>query len=152
MIDFLSKLKGIAFLLAIFVVWLVFIVFTPFGWFQVVLVIICLVVNGLMRLIDFATRRFWWYGIFILLSMAFQHWIKSWCFTLWLSNDQYINTLFGGREDHSISGRVGVRALANQKVALVMEKIINFPFYVIFGQRDHCRQSIEWDEVPAWQR
>lgn len=147
MIDFLSKLKGVAFLLAIVVVWLVFIVFTPFGWFQVVLVILCLVVNGLVKLVKFTTRRFWWHGLIILRPLGFQHWLRSWCFTLWLSNDQYINSIFWGREDHSISGRVGVRAIAKQKVALVMEKIINAVFYAVIGQRDHCRQSIEWDEV-----
>jgi len=59
--------------------------------------------------------------------------------------DQFFNVLvFNGRPDHTISGRVGYFAIKGEKWALYWEKIINTLF---FWQADHCRKSIEWDEM-----
>lgn len=66
-----------------------------------------------------------------------------------ISIDQFANVLLGGDEDHTISGRVGYAAIQGKRWALIMEKIINTLF---FFQEDHCRKSIEWDEVRKIER
>lgn len=147
MIDLLGKCKAVLLLLAIVVVWLVFIVLTPFGWLQVVLVKVCFVVRWAVKGLKVLTRRFKWHGLFMLKVSAVMHRLNDWCFTLWLSNDQYINSVFFGDEDHSISGRVGSLAMQGSRTALVMEKVIDFIFFIAIGQRNHCRQSIEFQEV-----
>ena len=58
--------------------------------------------------------------------------------------DQLFNAVLGGRPDHTISGRCGYHAKNGKKWAIVCEKIIDTLF---FWQKNHCRESIEWDEV-----
>ena len=60
--------------------------------------------------------------------------------------DQLFNVAFlDGSEDHTISGHVGYMALTTgKKKWLVAEYIINKIFWF---DRDHCRNSIELDEV-----
>ena len=71
---------------------------------------------------------------------------KPYYWRLMLALDQLFNVLLlNGNEDHTISGRVGYKALTtNAWYWLVLEKIINTIF---FFDKDHCRSSIEWDEV-----
>ena len=53
--------------------------------------------------------------------------------------------LLNGSEDHTISGRVGYKALTTQKKRwLYAEKFINTLFWF---DKDHCRESIEYDEI-----
>lgn len=65
---------------------------------------------------------------------------------LLLTIDAFFNVLIlDGSEDHSISGRVGYEALTTgKKNWLRAEKAINTLF---FWDKDHCRNSIEWDEI-----
>ena len=65
-------------------------------------------------------------------------------FRVLIALDQFGNALLGGRPDHTISGRVGYYALKNKQWALNAERVINTLF---FWDKDHCRRSIEWDEV-----
>jgi len=63
-----------------------------------------------------------------------------------IAMDQFLNVLFlNGSEDHTISGRVGYKALTIGSWGwLLAEKVINLVFWF---DLDHCKNSIEWDEV-----
>ena len=63
-----------------------------------------------------------------------------------LALDQFFNVLLlNGSEDHTISGRVGYKAMTTGKLRwLIAEFIINTLF---FFDPDHCRTSIEYDEI-----
>ncbi len=71
---------------------------------------------------------------------------KSYTLRLMISIDQFFNVLLlNGSEDHTISGRVGYKALTTQKKRwLYAEKLINTLFWF---DKDHCRESIEYDEI-----
>ncbi|GEK08949.1 PH domain-containing protein [Pseudoalteromonas peptidolytica] len=60
--------------------------------------------------------------------------------------DQLANVVFlNGSEDHTISGRVGHKAKTTNKwYWLALEKFINILF---FFDKNHCRRSIERDEL-----
>ena len=60
--------------------------------------------------------------------------------------DQLLNVvLLNGSEDHTISGRVGYKAMTTKKRRwLILEKVINTLFWF---QPNHCRLNIEHDEV-----
>lgn len=152
MIKLIAQLKGVFLLLAVVLVWGLFIFDTYFGYFQLGMVGLCLLFKGVTYPLVFFTRRYAWHNLFMLKFNKIKHQLNSWCFTLWLSNDQYINSVFKGLEDHSISGRVGYLAMQGNKSALVMEKIINLGFFLATGQRNHCREAIEWDEVKLCQK
>lgn len=58
--------------------------------------------------------------------------------------------LCGGEKpsaDETISSKVGRYAIEGNKVALFLEKPINFLF-ALLGDENHCRKRIEWDELP----
>jgi len=42
--------------------------------------------------------------------------------------------------------------MKGNKTAQLMEKVIDGLFYLAIGQRNHCRESIEWDEVKTCQK
>jgi hypothetical protein len=71
---------------------------------------------------------------------------KSYGLRVLIAIDQLLNVVFlNGSPDHTISGRVGYKALTTQKKGwLIAEKAINTLF---FFEKDHCYNSIEWDEV-----
>lgn len=71
---------------------------------------------------------------------------RSYLFRLLVAIDQLFNVLLlNGSEDHTISGRVGYKALTVGSWRwLALERVINTIF---FFDPDHCRNSIEWDEV-----
>ena len=70
----------------------------------------------------------------------------SYWLRLLVSIDQFFNVLLlNGSEDHTISGRVGYKAMTTKKRRwLILEKIINTLFW---SQPNHCRRNIEYDEV-----
>jgi len=65
--------------------------------------------------------------------------IKKYIHNILISLDQLVNTLLGGDPDETISSRVG-KNYDNS----IIEKMINFLFSS--RQKDHCSESIEWDE------
>ena len=73
---------------------------------------------------------------------------KPYLWRLLIALDQFFNVLLlNGSEDHTISGRVGYKALTTGKMRwCVLEEIINFIF---FFDDDHCYNSIEFDEIRA---
>ncbi len=46
-----------------------------------------------------------------------------------------------------LSSVVGKAALRGGWFALACERVIDWLFLNLAGERDHCRDSIEWDEV-----
>lgn len=71
---------------------------------------------------------------------------KSYILRVLIAIDQLFNVVFlNGDEDHTISGHVGYMALTEGKwYWLLAELAINTLF---FFDKDHCKNSIEWDEV-----
>lgn len=130
----LANFKAVTLLFLVFIVWLAFIVM-PFGWYQLFMIFPSMLARGIAKVIPHEKIQ------------LFRNWIGNYTFKLWVSNDQYINSVFGGNEDHTISGRVGFYAIKGNPVALVMEFVINLIFWVAVGQKNHCRDSIEWDEM-----
>ena len=63
-------------------------------------------------------------------------------FIILLALDQLVCGVIWLRPDHTISGEVGYAALNNKAWALYAEQVID----MIFGT-NHCRKSIEWDEI-----
>lgn len=76
---------------------------------------------------------------------------KSYAKRLLVSIDQFFNVLLlNGSEDHTISGRVGYKALTTKKRGwLIAEKVINTLF---FFEPDHCRNAIEYDELTELEK
>jgi hypothetical protein len=70
--------------------------------------------------------------------------MKLYILRVLIAIDQLINTLLGGYPDHTISGRVGYAAFKGNKLAKILEKCINLLFWF---DKNHCFNSIEWDEV-----
>jgi hypothetical protein len=64
----------------------------------------------------------------------------------WLWQDQGVNVLFLGSADETISSRVGVLFLLGSKTAVGVRWVIDLGFYVAIQQIDHCIASIEFDE------
>jgi hypothetical protein len=70
--------------------------------------------------------------------------MKQYILNILIGLDQFVNAILGGLPDHTISGRVGYAAMRGNKIAILLEKLINLLFWF---DKDHCRRSIEWDEV-----
>ena len=70
---------------------------------------------------------------------------KSRLLRLLLTVDAFFNVLIlNGSEDHTISGRVGYKALTTKKKRwLIAQSFIN----AIFFNKTHCYDSIEYDEI-----
>jgi hypothetical protein len=78
--------------------------------------------------------------------------LRPYRYRLWIGQDQLVNVIHNGDPDHTISGRVGHMSLQGSKTAAVMERIIDWMFYVAIKQEQHCRKSIEWDIIKRPKR
>lgn len=68
--------------------------------------------------------------------------MKKYLFNIALSLDQFINTLFGGDPDESISSRMGKHLAAHD-----MCPFCNWLCGILnYFQKDHCIKAIERDE------
>jgi hypothetical protein len=65
---------------------------------------------------------------------------------IWIGQDQMVNALLFGNPDITISSRIGYHAKRGSKTALAMEKVVDWLFYKIAGEKNHCRTHIELDE------
>jgi hypothetical protein len=72
--------------------------------------------------------------------------LKGWAYNLIISQDQTVNAIHGGNMDTHISGRIGFHAKRGARVALHMERPVNLIFLITDGQKNHCRNAIEFDE------
>lgn len=71
----------------------------------------------------------------------------AWLKRVLIAFDQCWNAIFNGNEDETISSRVGKMAECGSRLGIALEGLIDCIFAVLFGQRDHCRASIERDEL-----
>ncbi len=78
--------------------------------------------------------------------MNTNHNSSSYILRVLIAVDQLVNVLFlNGSPDHTISGRVGYKAMTTSKARwLWAEKFINTLF---FFEPNHCRRVIERDEI-----
>ena len=58
--------------------------------------------------------------------------------------DQLASGIIFLKPDHTVSGEVGYAEYCGKKWGVVAALIINA---IIFWHRNHCYESIEWDEV-----
>ena len=68
----------------------------------------------------------------------------NYLFRVLMSLSQLLNTILGGRVDHTFSGRVGRAAEEGKTWGKIMAEIIDTLF---FFDPDHCARSIERDEL-----
>ena len=73
--------------------------------------------------------------------------MKRYLLNLLIALDQGGNAFFGGSPDETISSRVGRAALREVRGAQTLRSIIDWLFLNLTGERDHCANSIEWDEA-----
>lgn len=68
--------------------------------------------------------------------------IKKYLWNIAISFDQFINTLFGGDMDETISSRMGKHLVKHDRCpfCLFLCKLLNYI------QKDHCVKAIEVDE------
>ena len=72
--------------------------------------------------------------------------LKRYTWGLWIGQDQLVNAILKGNPDITISSRVGYMSLNGSKTARSMEIVIDWLFYKIAKQQNHCFVSIEKDE------
>lgn len=73
--------------------------------------------------------------------------MRRWGLSFWMWTDQGVNVLLGGNEDVTVSSKVGYKAEQSSKTATAMALVINFFWYLGTGQKNHCINAIERDEV-----
>jgi hypothetical protein len=67
-----------------------------------------------------------------------------------LGLDQLANVILAAdNPDETISSSVGRKAAAGRRWAIAAEGMIDALFAVLFGQRHHCANNIELDEIAA---
>jgi hypothetical protein len=70
--------------------------------------------------------------------------LGAYFFNILYSLDQLANTLIGGNPDETISSRAGKGRLRGSVFWTISANIIDVLFLPF--ERDHCFNSIEWDE------
>lgn len=73
--------------------------------------------------------------------------VSKYALRILISIDQFLNTVTGGNPDETISSRIGKAAIRGNRLAHVIERIIDWIFERLTGQAGHCRANIEWDEI-----
>ena len=116
----MAKAKAAIILIAVLVVWAALLLLTWRGWYQ----IFCTI------------------AAFVSKHDA----VKAYNYKLWLAQDQDVNVIFNGSEDETISSRIGAAYLNGSKTAVGVRFIVDLLFYVAIQQKNHCIESIEWDE------
>lgn len=117
------------------------------GYVKIILV-------GIIWILTLITSLKGWYKIVCLLLAIilppYRIWAKDYLNAIFLSDDQDIYTLIGGKNaDVTISDRVGRECIKLEQQGIFKsewhqaEKVINTVF---FWQPNHCRISIESDE------
>jgi len=104
-----------------------------------------IILIGILWVLSVVTSLKGWYKILIAFISIFIVKLRPYALKIWISDDQDMNAILNGNEDHTISGRVGYMAWKYKtKEWLRAQKIINTLFWF---QKNHCYNSIEWDEV-----
>ena len=93
------------------------------------------------------------FQLFITIAPIWHRGLRNYRYRFWIAQDQYVNVILGGNPDVTISSKVGYMALQGSRTAQIMERVIDWIFYVAIGQKNHCFESIELDERHnTWQR
>lgn len=72
--------------------------------------------------------------------------LKRYVWGLWIAQDQKVNAILGGNPDVTVSSKVGYLSTNGSNTARLMEIVIDWLFYKLAGQLNHCFASIEHDE------
>ena len=115
----MDNLKAKLFLLGIALVWFLLIVGTWRGWYQTIITLLAIPFKGL----------------------------RGYRYSLWIQQDQDVNTIFKGNPDVTVSSKLGYLSEQGSKTATLMARVVDKMFLIAVGQEDHCRSSIERDEV-----
>jgi hypothetical protein len=89
--------------------------------------------------------RGWWQILITIIAIPYKP-LRGYRYRLWISQDQDVNTTFGGNPDVTVSSKVGYMAEQGSGTAKAVAKVIDLLFFIAVGQRDHCTVSIERDE------
>ena len=125
----MDKIKAYLFLISITLVW----VSSAFFKFDV-------------PFTDFTIWGWHLYLIATVFRFSKQPKLERWGTSFWMWTDQGVNVIHCGNEDVTVSSKVGYRKLNGSKTALVMAAVIDFWWYVVTGQKNHCVGAIEHDE------
>ncbi len=109
--------------------------------------VMALVLVALVWLAETLLTPVGWYRLAITIIAQRYRKVRGYAFDLWIASDQHINAVFGGTPDTTISGRVGHYAMQGRAGYIVAERIIDMLFYIAVRQKNHCRSSIESDEI-----
>lgn len=83
--------------------------------------------------------------------------LAAWVVEILVGIDQLAHVVLGGPKfllwggpcpsaDETISSKVGRQAMNGKRWAIVAEFVID-GFFRLLGERGHCRNKIEWDEL-----
>lgn len=75
-------------------------------------------------------------GIFFFPKNSDSH---IYCLRVWISFDQFLNTVTGGHQDHTFSGRAGLRRMEGHPTWAFIANFIDF----LFRDPNHCNHAIE---------
>lgn len=113
-----------------------------------------IVIIGLLWLFTVLTSIKGWWKLLVLVAALLlrSERVSLYAKTIWESDDNDIYTLIGGKNpDNTISSHVGYRSeKLGESEYLQAEWLINLVFFWQVdsnGKRNHCRRSIEYDEV-----
>lgn len=73
--------------------------------------------------------------------------MKRYVWGVLIAMTQGLNAVAGGNPDQTFSGRTALSARKGGRFAIIREAFIDLVFAVIAGERHHCENSIEWNEV-----
>lgn len=64
-------------------------------------------------------------------------------YNILIALDQFVNVIFSGDPDETISSAVGRKSIRGIWWAKKLEMVIDWIFFVLIGEVGHCRNSIE---------
>lgn len=73
--------------------------------------------------------------------------MKRYVWGVLIAMTQGLNAVAGGNPDQTFSGRCAIDAANGSRWGIIREAFVDLLFAVITGERDHCRNSIEYDEI-----
>lgn len=119
--DITSWLKAKFFLVAVAITWLSLIAqLLPL---QIVVMVICLV-----------TGAYNW---------------RRWNYSIWMIQDQFVNVILSGHHVTTVSSTIGQMSKTSA-TAEQMRVVVDFLFRVFAGQKNHCRNAIEVEDVHRY--
>jgi hypothetical protein len=71
---------------------------------------------------------------------------QAYGFNLFVLATTALNTITGGDPGETLSSRLGKGKLSGKPVHTFMSRIVDAVFRTLFGQSDHCVESIQEDE------